>query len=96
MPTGTVKWFNGEKGRGSIQPDDGGRGVFVYISAVEQAGIRTLNEGQKISYELEAGDRGRRRLSACSGRDWQIASLPIAWAGGLTSDRVADQPSGAN
>ncbi len=53
MPTGTVKWFNSTKGYGFIQPDDGGPDVFVHISALEQAGMRTLNEGQKISYEIE-------------------------------------------
>jgi cold shock protein len=57
MATGTVKWFNGQKGFGFIQPDDGGKDVFVHISAVEQAGLRGLNEGQKISYELAADNR---------------------------------------
>lgn len=52
MSTGTVKWFNATKGFGFIQPDDGGADVFVHISAVERAGIRTLNDGQKITYEL--------------------------------------------
>jgi CspA family cold shock protein len=53
MATGTVKWFNNQKGYGFIQPDDGGKDVFVHISAVERAGWRSLNEGQKISYELQ-------------------------------------------
>ena len=52
MATGTVKWFNPTKGFGFIMPDGGGNDVFVHISAVEKAGMRTLNEGQKISYEL--------------------------------------------
>ncbi len=52
MATGTVKWFNPTKGFGFIQPDTGGADVFVHISAVERAGLRTLNENQKISYEL--------------------------------------------
>ncbi|KAB7739508.1 cold-shock protein [Parvibaculum sedimenti] len=52
MATGTVKWFNAQKGYGFIQPSDGGRDVFVHISAVERAGLSTLNEGQKINYEL--------------------------------------------
>ena len=59
MPTGTVKWFNAQKGYGFIQPTDGSSDVFVHISAVERAGMSTLNEGQKLSYELEAGQRGK-------------------------------------
>ena len=57
MATGTVKWFNGQKGFGFIQPDDGGADVFVHISAVERAGFHGLNDGQKISYELVADKR---------------------------------------
>lgn len=52
MSTGTVKWFNTTKGYGSIQPDDGGKDVFVHISAVQAAGLRDLQEGQKVTYEL--------------------------------------------
>jgi CspA family cold shock protein len=63
MATGTVKWFNGEKGYGFIQPDGGGKDVFVHISAVERAGMRSLNEGQKVSYELET-DRRSGKTSA--------------------------------
>jgi cold shock protein len=63
MATGTVKWFNGTKGFGFIQPDDGGSDVFVHISAVERAGLRTLNEGQKITYELEQ-DKRSGKMSA--------------------------------
>ena len=59
MTTGTVKWFNGQKGYGFIQPDDGGNDVFVHVSAVEGAGMRTLNEGQKLSFELEQGRGGK-------------------------------------
>ena len=58
MNKGTVKWFNPTKGFGFIQPDEGGADVFVHISAVERAGMRQLNEGQRISYEL-ATDKGR-------------------------------------
>jgi len=58
MAQGTVKWFNSTKGFGFIQPDEGGADVFVHISAVERAGMRSLNEGQKLSYEL-ATERGR-------------------------------------
>jgi CspA family cold shock protein len=58
MPIGTVKWFNAQKGFGFIQPEDGSKDVFVHISAVERAGIGTLREGQKISYEVQQ-DRGK-------------------------------------
>ncbi len=53
MPTGTVKWFNAQKGYGFIQPDQAGKDVFVHISAVERSGMGSLAEGQKISYEIE-------------------------------------------
>jgi CspA family cold shock protein len=59
MATGTVKWFNAQKGYGFIQPETGGADVFVHISAVERAGMDNLREGQKLSYELEQGQRGR-------------------------------------
>lgn len=58
MATGTVKWFNPTKGFGFIQPDGGGKDVFVHISAVERAGLRSLNEGQKITYEVQS-ERGK-------------------------------------
>jgi CspA family cold shock protein len=57
MATGAVKWFNETKGYGFIQPDGGGKDVFVHISAVERAGLRSLNKGDKISYEVEADRR---------------------------------------
>ena len=57
MASGTVKWFNATKGFGFIQPDDGGNDVFVHISAVERAGLGSLNEGQKIGFELERDQR---------------------------------------
>jgi CspA family cold shock protein len=57
MATGTVKWFNATKGFGFIQPDDGGKDVFVHISAVERAGLRDLAEGQKVAYEIVADKR---------------------------------------
>jgi CspA family cold shock protein len=59
MATGTVKWFNAQKGFGFIQPTTGGADVFVHISAVERAGMDGLAEGQKVDYELETGQRGR-------------------------------------
>ena len=64
MNTGTVKWFNSQKGFGFIQPDDGGKDVFVHISAVERAGLRGLNEGQKISYDVEADRRSGKESAA--------------------------------
>jgi CspA family cold shock protein len=63
MTTGTVKWFNATKGYGFIQPDDGGSDVFLHISAVEQAGIGSVNEGDKLSFELEK-DRKSGKMSA--------------------------------
>ena len=57
--TGTVKWFNSQKGYGFIKPDNGGSDVFVHISAVERAGLDSLQEGQTLSYDLEQGQRGR-------------------------------------
>ncbi len=59
MPVGTVKWFNSTKGFGFIQPDNGGPDVFVHISAVERAGLETLNEGQRVQYELVRGRNGK-------------------------------------
>ena len=57
MPTGTVKWFNARKGYGFIEPDGGGKDVFVHISAVERAGMNDLREGQKISFEEQKDER---------------------------------------
>lgn len=63
MPTGTVKWFNTTKGYGFIAPDEGGKDVFVHISAVEQAGLTGLADNQKVSYELQEGRDGRSSAS---------------------------------
>lgn len=59
MTIGTVKWFNAQKGYGFIEPEDGGKDVFVHISAVERAGMDNLREGQRLSFELERGQQGR-------------------------------------
>jgi CspA family cold shock protein len=59
MATGTVKWFNPTKGFGFIEPSDGSKDAFVHISAVERAGLNTLNEGQKVEYELVPGQGGK-------------------------------------
>jgi CspA family cold shock protein len=59
MPTGTVKWFNPAKGYGFIEPDEGGKDAFVHISAVERAGLSSLTEGQKISFEIQQGQNGK-------------------------------------
>ena len=59
MATGTVKWFNETKGYGFIAPDEGGKDVFVHIRALEQSGLRTLADNQKVSYELQSGRDGR-------------------------------------
>ena len=59
MSEGTVKWFNSQKGYGFTRPTDGSRDVFVHISAVERAGLSGLNEGQKVSFDLERGQQGK-------------------------------------
>ena len=59
MATGTVKWFNSMKGYGFIEPEDGSKDAFVHISAVERAGLSSLNEGQKVSYDLQPGQIGK-------------------------------------
>ena len=64
MATGTVKWFNEQKGYGFIQPDQGGKDVFVHISAVERSGMRSLADGQKVSYEIQADRRTGKESAA--------------------------------
>ena len=64
MPQGTVKWFNPTKGFGFIQPDAGGKDVFLHVSAVERAGLQPPADGQKVSYELETGRDGRASAGA--------------------------------
>ena len=57
MATGTVKWFNTQKGYGFVQPDDGGADIFIHITAVEKAGLRSLNEGQKVSFDIQVDEK---------------------------------------
>jgi len=61
--TGTVKWFNGQKGYGFIEPEDGGKDVFVHISAVERSGMQSLNDGQKVSFDLETDQRSGKQAA---------------------------------
>ena len=63
MASGTVKWFNATKGYGFIRPDDGGNDVFVHVTAVEQAGLRSLVEGQRVNFEAESGQRGLKAVA---------------------------------
>ena len=65
MATGTVKWFNMQKGYGFIQPEDGSKDVFVHISAVERAGLRSLQEGQRVTFDLEKDQRSGK-MAACN------------------------------
>jgi len=69
MPTGTVKFFNTTKGFGFIEPEDGSKDAFVHISAVERAGMSTLNEGQKVNYELQPGRDGKFSAENLSAAD---------------------------
>ncbi len=69
MTTGTVKFFNATKGYGFIEPEDGSKDAFVHISAVERAGMSTLNEGQKVNYELQAGQNGKESAENLTAAD---------------------------
>src|SRR4029450_10053978 len=77
---GTVKFFNAEKGYGFIKPDDGGKDVFVHVTAVERAGVRHLAEGRRISFDTRRDTRGRSHTRAHAGKDvcvhWPAAALP--------------------
>jgi CspA family cold shock protein len=63
MPTGTVKWFNADKGFGFITPEDGSKDLFVHHSAINGDGYRSLDEGEKVSYESESGDKGPKAVN---------------------------------
>ena len=69
MPIGTVKFFNATKGYGFIQPEDGGQDAFVHITAVERAGMRTLRENQRVSYELQQDNRGKMKAENIKAAD---------------------------
>ncbi len=84
MPIGTVKFFNENKGYGFIAPEDGGQDAFVHITAVERAGMRTLRENQRVSYDLEADRRGK--MAASNLRDASDA------AGEAPTAEAAEQP----
>jgi CspA family cold shock protein len=84
MTTGTVKFFNESKGYGFIAPDGGGQDAFVHISAVENSGMRTLRENQRVSYELQQDRRGK------------MAAVNLKEADGAAQDQEQDQPEAAN
>ena len=86
MPTGTVKFFNENKGYGFIQPDGGGQDAFVHITAVERAGMRTLRENQRVSYDLQEDNRGK--MKAENLRD---ASDAAAEATEATADEAGNE-----
>lgn len=69
MANGTVKWFNAQKGYGFIEPEEGGKDAFVHISALERAGIATLNDGQKVTYDLVSGRNGKEAAENIQLRD---------------------------
>ena len=87
MATGTVKWFNGQKGYGFIQPDEGGADVFVHISTVQRSGLNGLDEGQKVTYEVEITRLILRRLK-------MAVSNGIMKADGETVYQVTDMKVG--
>ena len=84
MNTGTVKWFNNQKGFGFIQPTDGGNDVFVHISAVERAGMSTLNEGQKLSFDVVADRRSGKSAAENLRADLTMARKPFGLDHGCT------------
>jgi CspA family cold shock protein len=101
MPIGTVKFFNESKGYGFIQPDGGGQDAFVHISAVERAGMRTLRENQRVSYDLEQDQRGKTAATNLQSAD-QAASSSQAGSSSQQPEEAAgeeasdDSPGAAN
>src|SRR5665213_75473 len=89
MATGTVKWFNAQKGYGFIQPDDGSKDVFVHISAVERSGIGNLHEGQKLSFDLERGQQGKTSAVALKAEEQRTRVTPPC-TGGVTVSGTED------
>ena len=89
MPTGTVKFFNENKGYGFIQPDEGGNDAFVHISAVERAGMRTLRQDQRISYELQQDQRGK--TSAVNLQQADAAAAPAEQADASADEADQDE-----
>ncbi len=87
MTTGTVKWFNPAKGFGFIEPEDGSKDAFVHISAVERAGLTTLNEGQKVGYELVPGQGGKSSAENL---------VDLSSAGGAAPAAAAEEASGGD
>src|SRR5262249_52122957 len=90
MATGTVKWFNAQKGYGFIQPDDGSKDLFVHISAVEQSGIGNLHEGQKLSYEVERGQQGQDVRGCASSAVGRHTGRNASLTGAATQIKLRD------
>ena len=93
MPTGTVKWFNRAKGYGFIEPEDGDKDAFVHISAVQNAGMETLDEGQKVQYELVEGANGKtsaENIVDLTGGDAPAGGADDAPAGGADEAPAGD------
>ena len=95
MPQGTVKWFNTTKGYGFIQPEGGGKDVFVHISAVERAGLRTLNEGQHVSFELK-DERGKTAAVDLKAAARTCSSTFPRWSGRVCAASMRASRSATN
>ena len=93
MATGTVKWFNPAKGFGFIEPEDGSKDAFVHISAVERAGLSSLSEGQKVSYELQPGQNGKSSAENLSIIEYARKAPPPTPVGGGRHSPSAPRPS---